>query len=215
MVVGLGLEVVAIGALGNALRKTELGGRVANNLADAYTYVASAIGSQEEEAPDASPPVRVSQPLRQVLLPTLHVDPSLVQAEGDSPPPAAQLVMCTPGVLEQLAAAAPRRYGDTGAAWNLIFYTSLHGCSLAHLLRRTAQVGPCLLVIADSQGRAFGAFCSELRDRASDSFYGVGETFLFALERMVLPALPERQLSSPSPSKGRCVHAHAHAPSCA
>ena len=59
---------------------------------------------------------------------------------------------------------------------------------------------PCVPYVGEWQ--AFGAFCSELRDRASDSFYGVGETFLFALERLVLPALPERQLSSPSPSKG-------------
>ena len=88
MVLAGGLEVVAIGALGNALRKTELGSRVASNMYDAYSYVAStvseAIGTEEEEPEvTVSPPVQVNQHLRTRLLPQLRVDPVLAESDGD------------------------------------------------------------------------------------------------------------------------------------
>mmetsp|Transcript_17604 Transcript_17604/g.40357 ORF Transcript_17604/g.40357 Transcript_17604/m.40357 type:complete len:258 (+) Transcript_17604:219-992(+) len=201
-----GLELLALGAIGGALRKTSLGERVATNVIDAYSYVTSSPTAEctGTDGGAAQEPLRRAAPrpaLRPILLPQLRVDPALTEHDDDQSL-LTSLVMLQPSVLEQLAAAAPRRYGDTGSAWYLIFYTSLHGTSLAHLLRRASQVGPCFLLVTDSEGRAFGAFCSELRERSSEAFYGVGETFLCALERMLLPALPERQLSSPSPSKG-------------
>ncbi|KAL3931373.1 MAG: hypothetical protein SGPRY_001152 [Prymnesium sp.] len=209
MVLSAGLELVAIGALGNALGRTGLGTRVKQNLKDAYSYVTSSASEADSGEPSTSQAntpqqVKIKQPdaIRPLLLPQLHVDPSLTQSDDGSSPLARSLVMAQPGVLEQLAAASPRRYGDTASAWHLIFFSSLHGTSLAHLLRRCAGLGHCILLVTDGEGRAFGAFCSELRERSSEAFYGDGETFMFAIERLQLPALPERQLSSPSPSKG-------------
>ena len=94
--------------------------------------------------------------------------------------------------LEELASLVPQRYGDTGGAWNLIFWTALDGVSLSQLLRKSAGCGPCLVLIRDTHRNIFGAYVSELRDMSATAqpmhadgshFYGSGETFLFALSR--------------------------------
>ena len=60
--------------------------------------------------------------------------------------------------------AVPRRFGDSGDAWHLLFASALHGRSLAHLLHLAASAGPVLLLIRDRAGHLFGAFLSELRE---------------------------------------------------
>ena len=102
----------------------------------------------------------------------------------------------------------PRRYGDTGGAWHLLFSTALDGTSLLHLLRRAAGAGPCLLLLRDDARRVFGAYVSELREPPKATggaagpeghlFYGSGETFLLALGEMKLPPVPERVVTPPS-----------------
>ena len=60
------------------------------------------------------------------------------------------------------------------------------------------------VAVRDTRGRAFGAYCSELRENPTrdnrhthaDSFYGTGECFLLAVGDEPLPPLPEA--SSPT-----------------
>ena len=47
-------------------------------------------------------------------------------------------------MLAQLASVVPPRFGDTGGAWHLLFWSAMHGTSLSHLLRCAAGTGPCL-----------------------------------------------------------------------
>lgn len=89
-------------------------------------------------------------------------------------------------MVSQLASVVPRRFGDTGGAWHLLFWSAMHGTSLSHLLRCASGAGPCLLLVRDSERRVYGAYCTELREPRSggqgDSlFYGDGETRLLAL----------------------------------
>ena len=92
-------------------------------------------------------------------------------------------------VVAQIAAVVHDRWRP-GEAWHLLFWTALHGTSLHHMLRCSAGVGPCLLLLRDRTGLVFGAICSELREpearRHSDQpaesyFYGSGQCCLFAL----------------------------------
>ena len=92
-------------------------------------------------------------------------------------------------MLAQLASVVPRRFGDTGGAWHLLFWSAMHGTSLSHLLRCAADAGPCLLLVRDTEQRVYGAYCTELREPRSggqgDSlFYGDGETRLIALSHL-------------------------------
>jgi hypothetical protein len=208
MVVIAGLEVVGAVAAVNALRKTERAARISESV----TSMLFGEGATEGPETDGQLPQQlVEQPLQAIRLPALMVPPG---HEGDI---SADGVICCPyrgpcrgidryeSMLEQLAHAVPRRYGDTGA-WYLLHSTSSRGTSLSHLLRSAAGAGPCVLLIRDSQRRVFGAYVTELREShrgstavgsraaASDSaFFGSGETFLFALGVLNLPAPPDER----------------------
>jgi hypothetical protein len=194
----------------DALRKTERGARITESVSSMLFSEAAA----PTEAPDKdarTPHPQVEQPLRAIRLPALMVPP------GDEADVLANSVICCPfrgpcrgvdrheSMLEQLAHAVPRRYGDTGS-WYLLHSTASRGTSLSHLLRSAAGAGPCVLLVRDSQRRVFGAYLSELREShrgstsvaarsaASDSsFFGTGETFLFSLGMLSLPAPPDER----------------------
>lgn len=148
MVFAMGLEFVAVGAVVGAVRKSELGSslgsRLQGALASTYSYV---VGDEDDAAESlAEPsPVRMVMNVRPQLLPELRGPHEISSGT--------MTVLAQPGVLEQLAAAAPRRYGDTGSAWHLVFHTSLHGTSLAHMLRRASGCGPCFIIITDADRR--------------------------------------------------------------
>ena len=83
----------------------------------------------------------------------------------------------------QLAAALPRAVrGYGGARWHLLFSLQLHGSSLETLLNRAADRRDTLLVVRDSKGAVFGAFCAEPWARVR-GYFGTGDCFLFTFER--------------------------------
>jgi len=194
----------------NAICKTERDARISGSVSSMFFGEATTATHAPEK--DAQPPhMQIEQQLRAICLPALMVPP------GDEGDVSASGVICCPyqgqcrgfdrheSMLEQLAHAVPRRYGDTGS-WYLLHTTASHGTSLSHLLRSAAGAGPCVLLIRDSQRRVFGAYVSELREShrgstsvgsrsaASDAaFFGTGETFLFALGMLSLPAPPDER----------------------
>jgi len=197
----LGGEVT--GAVAAANGQTERGSRISAGVA---SIASSLFGEPDPQVEEATPLV---QHVNLKRLPALMI-----------PPPAEeevkQGVLCAQhgalgvdapaGLLEQLSNAVPRRYGDTGS-WHLLHSTSSQGTSLSHLLRSAAGAGPCVLLIRDTCHRVFGAFVTELREShrgstsaasrtaASDTaFYGTGESFLFALGSLTLPAPPDASL---------------------
>jgi len=68
----------------------------------------------------------------------------------------------------------------TGCDWRLMFSTTSHGYSLAHLYRicSTNTNGPTLMCIKDTEDNIFGALISS-PIVISETFYGTGECFLF------------------------------------
>lgn len=69
-----------------------------------------------------------------------------------------------------------------GHRWDLVYSTAVHGISLKTLYRNTLSLEtPILLVVADQEGKTFGAFMSDA-PRISEGFYGTGESMLFSLE---------------------------------
>ncbi|KAI9556880.1 hypothetical protein GHT06_016672 [Daphnia sinensis] len=80
---------------------------------------------------------------------------------------------------KQLAKHLPARV--EGYPWTLVFSTSQNGFSLNSLYRKMIGIdSPILLVIEDTQGNVFGAITS-CEIRVSESFYGTGESLLFAI----------------------------------
>ncbi|ODN04758.1 Oxidation resistance protein 1 [Orchesella cincta] len=70
-----------------------------------------------------------------------------------------------------------------GYPWTLIFTSSRDGFSLNSLYRRNSlmqEESPVMLLIQDTNSRAFGALVS-CSFHTSDSFYGTGQSFLFTL----------------------------------
>ena len=166
MVLG-GLDAV-FGAIG----QTESGRWVADKARSAVA-AARSLGQaapedeavlDEEAVLDATPrsdgaeqPTTPAHPLRlrSLRLPELRGPPGLAAEER---------VLRGVPLLEQLSNAVPRRFGDSGEAWHLLFASALHGRSLAHLLHLAAPAGSVLLLIRDRAGHLFGAFLSELRE---------------------------------------------------
>lgn len=208
MVVLAGLEVVGAVAAVSAIRNTERGARFTAGIASmASTISAFVVGSDSDSdrfsgadaaALSATPGTTraPATPIMQLTvrprqLPRLMIPPGGEVAERC-------VMRAAPGVqfgdlLSQLASAVPRRFGDAGGEWYLLHSTSRDGTSLAHMLRSAAGAGPCVLLVRDTTGRLFGAFLSELREPAStggNSFYGCGETFLFAFGTIALPPPP-------------------------
>jgi hypothetical protein len=73
----------------------------------------------------------------------------------------------------------PRRYGIRD--WSLAFSTEQHGCSLHTAYANLAErpEGPVVLLVQDTAGHVFGAYCS-VPPRPDDQYRGTGETCLFA-----------------------------------
>ncbi|XP_050673175.1 nuclear receptor coactivator 7 isoform X4 [Leptidea sinapis] len=83
---------------------------------------------------------------------------------------------------EKLCGVLPAR--AQGYMWSLAFSTSQHGFSLASMYRKMQRVdSPVLLVIQDTDNNVFGALTS-CALRPSEHFYGTGESFLFAFQRV-------------------------------
>ena len=66
-------------------------------------------------------------------------------------------------------------------SWTLLYGTKRDGISLQSLYRRGAGRSPTLLLLRDTAGGAFGAFCSEPW-RVAPRYFGTGESFVFTLE---------------------------------
>ena len=145
MVLG-GLDAV-FGAIG----QTESGRWVADKARSAVAAARSLGQAAPEDEAAAARPLR----LRSLRLPELRGPPGLAAEER---------VLRGVPLLEQLSNAVPRRFGDSGEAWHLLFASALHGRSLAHLLHLAAPAGSVLLLIRDRAGHLFGAFLSELRE---------------------------------------------------
>lgn len=213
MVLLLGLEIVALGAVASRLPAVRATAR------EAYRRVAGkggvAPGPREGEQTQATP--ASASETGDVVLPASVVSPARVPRATavaavalpelwGIPDAAADSLLRHAVILEQLSAAVPRRHGGEAAgAWHLLWATCTHGTSLHHLLRSVASEAALLLVLRDSEGRCFGAFVPTLREPPADgtasAFYGTGEGFLFALATLTLPPLPELQLSSPTPGR--------------
>ena len=149
MVLG-GLDAV-FGAIG----QTESGRWVADKARSAVAAARSLGQAAPEDGTEQ--PTTPARPLRlrSLRLPELRGPPRLAAEER---------VLRGVPLLEQLSNAVPRRFGDSGEAWHLLFASALHGRSLAHLLHLAAPAGSVLLLIRDRAGHLFGAFLSELRE---------------------------------------------------
>mmetsp|Transcript_13465 Transcript_13465/g.29516 ORF Transcript_13465/g.29516 Transcript_13465/m.29516 type:complete len:359 (-) Transcript_13465:81-1157(-) len=66
--------------------------------------------------------------------------------------------------------------------WHLGYSMAVDGVSLRTLYRQVAEVGPCLLIIEDSNGCIFGSFLSEGL-RPGNQCYGTHECFVFRYPR--------------------------------
>jgi len=75
----------------------------------------------------------------------------------------------------------PRRYGIKD--WRLIYSTEQHGCSLHTAYSRSSECGsgPCVMLLLDTAGCIFGAYCSTA-PRPDGKYQGTGETCLFRVE---------------------------------
>ena len=126
MVVLLGMELVFGAAAAGALRNTETGRRVIDAAKAAAAAASSLVYDDEadEAATDPNSPYVIKQRLRSLHLPQLRGPPGI---------PPDERVLCGFSMLEQLASAVPRRFGDVGGAWHMLFSTALQGRSLAHL----------------------------------------------------------------------------------
>ena len=127
MVVLAGLEVVFGAAAASALGQTENGRWMMERARAAARSLGQAAPEEEEEEEEAAAtaaaaavggPARVTQRLRSLRLPELRGPPALAAEE--------RVLRCVP-LLEQLSNAVPRRYGDAGDAWHLLFSSALHG----------------------------------------------------------------------------------------
>lgn len=188
MVIFMGLEVVAVGAV--AAQMPGIGERMryaAQRIGDASSVIlgdhssvapapaprsAAASSSASTPPPRSRPaaagepsPMRVGltepSPMRVGL--SRRPRPTVLPELRGNAEAAASSVLLRPDVLAQVAASLPRRYGDTGAAWHCLFSTATDGFSLAHLLRTCHGAGAVVVLVHDRTGRVFGAYCSELR----------------------------------------------------
>ncbi len=82
--------------------------------------------------------------------------------------------------IRALVTALPTRYRLSNT-WTLVYSTQRHGISLQTLYRRAQTVAPTILVVRDTGGYVFGAYCSEPWHVAA-RYFGTGETFVFQLQ---------------------------------
>jgi hypothetical protein len=197
MVVLLGLETAALGIVASRLPAVRATAR------DTVRWLYGTEPGAPRDTSATSATTRSSAvrspaaPLRPTILPQLF---GHREAATNS-------VLRHPAILDSVNASVPRRYnGEVGAHWHLLFTTDYDGTSLAHLLHQCASDAAMLVIVRSVDGRVFGAYINELLEATTknDEWHGTGECFLFALAEVPLPPLPERQLSTPSPS-GRAV----------
>ena len=194
MVVLLGLETAALGIVASRLPAVRATAR------DTVRWLYGTEPGAPRDTAATSATTRSSAvrspaaPLRPTILPQLF---GHREAATNS-------VLRHPAILDSVNASVPRRYnGEVGAHWHLLFTTDYDGTSLAHLLHQCASDAAMLVIVRSVDGRVFGAYINELLEATTrnDEWHGTGECFLFALAEVPLPPLPERQLSTPSPSR--------------
>jgi len=194
MVVLLGLETAALGIVASRLPAVRATAR------DTVRWLYGTEPGAPRDTAATSAATRSSAvrspatPLRPTILPQLF---GHREAATNS-------VLRHPAILDSVNASVPRRYnGEVGAHWHLLFTTDYDGTSLAHLLHQCASDAAMLVIVRSVDGRVFGAYINELLEATTknDEWHGTGECFLFALAEVPLPPLPERQLSTPSPSR--------------
>ena len=197
MVVLLGLETAALGIVASRLPAVRATARDTVR----WLYGTEPVDPRDTAATSAttrSSAVRSpAAPLRPTILPQLFGHREAATTS----------LLRNPAILDSVNASVPRRYnGEVGAQWHLLFTTDYDGTSLAHLLHQCASDAAMLVIVRSVDGRVFGAYINELLEATTknDEWHGTGECFLFALAEVPLPPLPERQLSTPSPS-GRAV----------
>jgi hypothetical protein len=103
----------------------------------------------------------------------VEVCPKLLGSTSDSPS------VLNRAQLAQLARALPARLAILD--WSLVYSTDQHGCSLGTFYARAARCGPSLLLVLDSGGFIFGAFCTCAWHK-SDHYFGTGEAFLVRVQ---------------------------------
>lgn len=82
-------------------------------------------------------------------------------------------------LLSQMHFVLPRRCRHV--PWRLVYSTQNHGVSIRTLLARCEKVSPVLLVLTDTKGNHFGAFCGKPLS-VSLTYSGNAETFLWTDE---------------------------------
>jgi len=126
------------------------------------------------------------QTLRNLSMPALSRlvsevwTPRLLDSTSD--PPALVSGELLRAVCQQVL---PRRYGIKD--WRLVFSTEQHGCSLQTAYTRLAEctgAEPCVLLLLDTCGHVFGAYCST-SPRPDGQYHGTGETCLFSAKPQV------------------------------
>ena len=125
----LGLEVAAGVAVASALNSDRLG-TLASQEASLARAARSLVRDELNITSDSDAPcspVRVSLRVRSLRLPMLYV------AKDHS---ANTILNGNAMLVEQLSNAVPRRFGDAGGSWHLLFSTDRDGTSLGHMLRR-------------------------------------------------------------------------------
>eukprot|EP00878_Enallax_costatus_P009539 GHUV01009969.1.p1 GENE.GHUV01009969.1~~GHUV01009969.1.p1 ORF type:complete len:543 (+),score=153.99 GHUV01009969.1:403-2031(+) len=141
-------------------------------------------GSEDEQQPEvaaaAAPEGTVELAVPKHLLPgsytpRLSEPSSILSSSRDSSTDSSSLVVGT----RHIAAALPARYQTRD--WNLLYSTARHGISLQTLYRKAAGSPATVLVVRDTGGYVFGAFCTEPW-KPSPRFFGTGETLVFQLE---------------------------------
>jgi hypothetical protein len=80
--------------------------------------------------------------------------------------------------MKSLREALPGMYRTR--AWSLAYSTKRDGTSLKSLYRRSSGKGVTVLVVRDSGGAIFGAFCTEAW-KVHTRYVGTGESFVFTL----------------------------------
>lgn len=84
-------------------------------------------------------------------------------------------------VADWLVRCCPARCG--ASQWRLLYASTRDGTSLRTLYRKCHEVsGPCLLLVRDTVGAAFGCFTSDAWHQSQRGrHYGTGECFVFSL----------------------------------
>jgi hypothetical protein len=137
----------------------------------------------------------VKEPVKVVAIAVMSEEQAARKIQGfwrssqNYPPIALQNRTASEVVLSQehvheLRKYLPARYRDA-TKWHLLYGLTQHGVSLHTMFENLQQnEGPVFLGIKTTQGRVFGAFCSEPIHpvKQGDGYYGTGERYAFLPE---------------------------------